>query len=150
MFILESASLFAPRGIIAPNMRLIKSFLTDTFSGFLSMLSPQNVKNIETFLPMDAAAFAITKEAMALSRSPENTIMFLLLPVSETDARPPFFTVTVDTPFSVWLQTKVFPVLLHQASASMAKAGSVVVISTVSPAFALSMVLESFMTGPGH
>ena len=44
------------------------------------MLKPQNVKNMLTFLPSAAAAFAITKAAMALSRSPENTMKFLPLP----------------------------------------------------------------------
>ena len=58
-----------------PNAFSMIFFGTLTFSFFLRILSPQNVKNIVTGLPMAAAPFAIMKDAMALSRSPLNTII---------------------------------------------------------------------------
>mgnify|MGYP007016529440 CR=1 FL=1 len=77
IFILERASLREPRGIILANILAIKSFSAVTFSGFLKIFRPQKVKNILTFLPIAAAALAMMKEAMALSRSPEKTMRFL-------------------------------------------------------------------------
>jgi len=43
------------------------------------MFSPQKVKNIVTFLPLDAAPLAMIKEAIALSKSPLNTTIVLAL-----------------------------------------------------------------------
>jgi hypothetical protein len=59
-----------------PNIFEMKFFLTFIFLGLRRIFNPQKVKNIVTFLPMAAAAFAIMKDAIALSKSPEKTIIF--------------------------------------------------------------------------
>ncbi|KAF5028382.1 hypothetical protein DSECCO2_659630 [anaerobic digester metagenome] len=86
MFILESPSFLLPRGIIMPNILDMKSFLTLTFSGLRKTFRPQKVKNMLTLRPMAAAALAMMNEAMALSRSPEKTMIFFLSLPSETAA----------------------------------------------------------------
>ena len=72
MFMFESLSFLAPSGIILENMFSRASFSTLT-PGFLRTFNPQNVKNIVTSLPIDAAPVAMINEAIALSRSPLNT-----------------------------------------------------------------------------
>ena len=78
IFIFESDSFFEPRGIIIANIFEIKFFLILTFSGRRMIFSPQKVKNIVTFRPIAAAPLAIINDAIALSKSPEKTIIFLL------------------------------------------------------------------------
>ncbi|MPN53329.1 hypothetical protein SDC9_200993 [bioreactor metagenome] len=76
--ILESLSFLLPLGIIIPKAVSIKFFLTEIFSCFLKMFNPQKVKNIVTFLPIEAAPLAIIKDAIALSKSPLKTTIVLL------------------------------------------------------------------------
>ncbi len=78
---LESFNFLLPRGIILPNIFSIKVLLTLPGLSFLKMLIPQKVKNMVTLPPMAAAPFAMIKEAMALSNSPEKTTIVLLLSV---------------------------------------------------------------------
>src|SRR5665648_588839 len=159
IFILDSLSFPAPLGIIAPNMVEIKSFFAAVFSGLLSAFSPQKVQNMLTCLPMAAAAFAMIKVAITLSRSPENKMRFFLsqgpllaAPQEAFDKRfiTFFLMVVTATPLLCVLSINTFPVLLQKPSMSEANATSVVEISITSPSFASLIDFESFTIGPGH
>ena len=78
IFILDSFSFSLFAGSIQPNILPKISLDTAGFSRFLITLSPQKVKNIVTFFPVEAAPFAMTNEANALSRSSLKTINVLL------------------------------------------------------------------------
>ena len=87
-----------------------------------------------TFSPVAAAPLAKTKVANALSKSSLNKIKVLPFAVesgSETSIAQgvAFSTLTMYVPFSVWAETKRFPVTRHQASASRGKPASVARIS---------------------
>src|SRR5665648_705929 len=158
IFILDSLSFPAPLGIIAPNMVEIKSFFAAVFSGLLSAFSPQKVQNMLTCLPMAAAAFAMIKVAITLSRSPENKMRFFLsqgpLLAGPQEALVCFITfflmVVTAIPLLCVLSINTFPVLLQKPSMSEANATSVVEISITSPSFASLIAFESFTIGPGH
>src|SRR5690625_3356779 len=73
MFMLEIGSLEADFGIIMLNALSRPDFSFFGAFGSLMTLSPQNVKNMVTSLPMLFAPVAMMNEASALSRSPLNT-----------------------------------------------------------------------------
>ena len=142
MFILESFSFPAPRGIMAPNIFSIRDFSTLRFSGFLKILSPQKVKNMVTGLPMATAPLAMINAASALSISPSNTTIVFPLGagkaagfVSCSASRfsiPLRIRTMLSCPFRS-IPTRVLPVCLHQDAISRENPISVAETSRISP-----------------
>ena len=99
---------------------------TAGFSRFLITLSPQKVKNIVTFFPVEAAPFAMTNEANALSRSSLKTINVLLSallpPVAILHSAFFFRTVAAIVPPLFSRETNSAPVILHHEETSFPKA----------------------------
>ncbi len=62
-----------PFGSMKPKAASISAFEGLGRSGLRSRLSPQKVKNTVTFEPIANAPLAMISDAIALSRSPENT-----------------------------------------------------------------------------
>ena len=68
----------APPRLSSPNNRLNQSLTFDVLPLRRNMLRPQNVKNIVTLMPIDAAPVAMINAAIALSMSPlKQTIVTL-------------------------------------------------------------------------
>jgi len=155
MLICESFKRRESEGNIMENMRPKRSFFTAGFCSFLMTLSPQKVKNIDTFLPVAAAPLANTKVASARSRLSLNMISVLLpgnagAATVDRGAPEPFSMTTVWYPPSDFTLTTRLPVLPHHACASRGKPASVAFTSTQAPACMPSMAFFSFMIGPGH
>ena len=142
MFILDSLSLPLCAGSIQPNILPKISLETAGFCCFLITFRPPKVKNIVTFLPVDAAPLAMTKEASALSRSSLKTISVLLSALLREISQAAVFSclriVAATTPFLFSSATSSAPVILHQDATSFPKAWSVAVIWSCSPAFNVS------------
>lgn len=138
IFIFDSLSFPLWAGSIQPNILPKRSFETVGFRCFLMMSSPQKVKNIVTFRPVDAAPLAMTKEANALSRSLLKTISVLLSAALPGRLQASCFSclriVAATTPFLFSSDTSSAPVILHQEATSLPKAWSVAVIRSCSPA----------------
>ena len=85
-----------------------------------------------TFLPVEAAPLAMTKEANALSRSSLKTITVLLSALFREISQEAVFSclrmVAATTPFLFSNATSSAPVILHQEVTSLPKAWSVAVI----------------------
>ena len=95
------------------------------------MLSPQNVKNNVTYLPMEAAAFAMMNAAMVLSRSPLNSTK--VLPLGRTPGAVfagCFSTVAFISLTSFARLTSLLPVRSHHTAISEENAASSETIST--------------------
>ena len=153
IFIFDKDNLRLPAGIIIPNILPIVSFFTASARSFRITFNPQKVKNIVTFRPVDAAPFAITNDANALSRSSLNTISVLLFPAPSftTGQTPaPFSNTAVIIPFSSFTSTNRFPVIFAHDATSRENPWSVTLISKRSPAFNCSIPPFNFITGPGH
>ena len=132
MFILDSLSLPLCVGSIQPNILPKISLVTVGLCCFLITFSPQKVKNMVTFLPVEAAPLAMTKEANALSRSSLKTISVLLSALFREISQEAVFSclrmMAATTPFLFSNATSSAPVILHQEVTSLPKAWSVAVI----------------------
>ncbi len=117
-------------GSIQENMRPNISFFVAGLRSFLMALSPQKVKNIETFSPVAAAPLARTNVASALSRSSLKRINDLPRGAAAASAAvrlvgEPFSMTILCMPRVESCDTKRLPVDSHQARASVANPGSV-------------------------
>lgn len=142
---LDSDNFVESEGSIKLNILLQKSFLTFGLWVFFIVLSPQKVKNIDTFLPVAAAPFASTKVAKVLSRSSLNRIkVFPLVSYKVCSSilacGVDFSIITLCMPFFEFLPMNLFPVVLHHASASLGKPASVAMSSIRSPGWIVSML----------
>ena len=133
---LDSDNFVESEGSIKLNILLQKSFLTFGLWAFFIVLSPQKVKNIDTFLPV---------AAKVLSRSSLNRIkVFPLVSYKVCSSilacGVDFSIITLCMPFFEFLPMNLFPVVLHHASASLGKPASVAMSSIRFPGWIVSML----------
>ena len=161
MFILDNPSFLLPLGIIIPNAFSIIFLGVFIFSGFLRTFSPQNVKNIVTFLPIVAAPLAIINDAIALSKSPLNTTIvwpFLLgtvvqvLEISVPDRiwSEHFIIVASIIPLFLSKFISLLLVFLVHASISLQNPSSDTFTFKTSPSLISSIVAFTCIKGPGQ
>src|SRR5574344_958138 len=135
IFIFDNDKALLLEGSIIPNILPKISFSTDGFCRFLITFKPQKMKNIVTFLPVDAAPLAKTNEANARARSSLNTMNVLPLFgltafMTQVDGWFSLFsTVALTIPSELSTSMSLAPVILHHAATSLADAGSVAVIT---------------------